>query len=339
MNHGAECCQGTTPLIGKKPFLSQWAYPLVLLVCWLILPLMAQAADKRCLYVSSYHPGYEWSDGIERGVQRTLQGRCELRRFYMDSKRHTDPAWAKKKAIEALALIDSFKPDVLLVSDDNASKYLVMPYLRDTDLPVIFSGLNWSVSEYGYPYRNATGMVEVAPILPLLKQLRRTLPFAHHGLFLSADVATERKDSAYYKKLFARNGMQLSVRLVKTFEAWQQAYRQGQEYDFILLNNNAGIAHWNDEQARQFVRDNGRILSVSHYRWMVPYVAFAISKVPDEQGEWMARVALSIFDGLSPQNIPIVPNRRWDAWVNTAVVEALNIPLPHSLLIKAKDYP
>ena len=45
------------------------------------------AAPARCLYVSSYHAGYEWNDGIERGLEAELRGRCELTRFYMDGKR------------------------------------------------------------------------------------------------------------------------------------------------------------------------------------------------------------------------------------------------------------
>lgn len=297
------------------------------------------SAEKRCLLISSYHPGYEWNDGIERGVVSVLQQQCELQRFYMDTKRHPEPAWAEEKAREALALIERYKPDVLLAADDNASKYLVMPYLRDGDLPVVFCGLNWTVSEYGYPYHNATGMVEVAPIIPLLKQVRRILPSVHHALFLSADVATEHKDYEHYRKLFSTKGVELSARFVRNLDDWKQAYLAGQKYDFILLNNNAGIRDWDDDSTARFVLEKGHVLSVTNYEWMVPYVAFAITKVPQEQGEWMASVALSIFDGLSPASIPIIPNRRWEVWVNTGVVQKHKIDLPHSLMLKAKEYP
>ncbi len=297
------------------------------------------SSKKRCLYISSYHQGYEWNDGIERGMESVLQQQCELQHFYMDTKRHPEPEWAEKKAREALALIKRYKPDVLLVADDNASRFLVMPYLRDADLPVVFGGLNWTVGEYGYPYRNATGMVEVAPILPLLKQLRRILPSVHRALFLSSDVATERKDFLHYQQLFSKNDVALTASLVSNFAEWKQAYLYGQEFDFILLNNNAGIRDWQREDAIRFVLENGRVLSVTNYDWMVPYVAFAIIKVPQEQGEWMARVALSILRGVSPEDIPIIPNRRWEAWLNSTVVQRLRIELPHSLILKAKTFP
>ncbi|MFM1892820.1 MAG: hypothetical protein RLZ44_1897, partial [Pseudomonadota bacterium] len=45
------------------------------------------AWSARCLYISSYHQGYAWSDGVERGLRQGLEGQCELRQFDMDTKR------------------------------------------------------------------------------------------------------------------------------------------------------------------------------------------------------------------------------------------------------------
>ena len=47
----------------------------------------AFAADKKCLFVSSYRQGYEWSDGVERGLRSVVEGKCEYRQFDMDTKR------------------------------------------------------------------------------------------------------------------------------------------------------------------------------------------------------------------------------------------------------------
>jgi ABC-type uncharacterized transport system substrate-binding protein len=296
------------------------------------------ALATRCLYVSSYHQGYEWNDGIERGIERVLEGRCELRYFYMDTKRHPTSVWAEDKAREAVVLIADYRPDVVIVADDNASKYLVMPYYRDADIPFVFCGINWSIEEYGYPYRNTTGMVEVAPIRPLLKQIRRVLPAARLGLFLSASVTTEYKDYNYYKEVLAREGVSLFARLVSTMDEWERAYLQAQRYDFIILGNNAGISDWDKQRAAHFALKNAGKLAVSTYDWMMPYVAFALTKVPEEQGEWAAKVALGIIDGLAPGDVPIIPNRRWEAWVNPLIVQKLDIVLPESLRLKAREY-
>lgn len=112
-------------------------------VLWFITLPGAQAATAaRCLYVSSYHAGYEWNDGIERGMKPHLAGKCELRTFYMDGKRQLGAAFAKSKAREAKELIDSWKPNIVIAADDNASKYLVMPYLKNVATPVVFCGIN-----------------------------------------------------------------------------------------------------------------------------------------------------------------------------------------------------
>ena len=162
-------------------------HALVLLGLALLVNGPAEAAPARCLYVSSYHAGYEWNDGIERGLESVLQGKCEIKKFYLDGKRHLDEKFAKSKALEAKELIESWKPDIVIAADDNASKYLIMPYFKNAAVPVVFCGLNWTAEPYGYPYRNATGMIEVGPIEPLSAEVRATVRNARRGVFLSAD--------------------------------------------------------------------------------------------------------------------------------------------------------
>ena len=82
----------------------------------------------RCLYVSSYHPEYEWDAGIRKGLMSELAGLCDLRIFFMDTKRNQSEEFAQTKAAEVLVQIEDFKPDVVIAADDNASRYLVQPH-------------------------------------------------------------------------------------------------------------------------------------------------------------------------------------------------------------------
>ena len=66
----------------------------------LVLVSNPALADK-CLFISSHHQGYAWSDGVERGLRATLDGKCELKQFNMDTKRHKDEASIQKAAQEA----------------------------------------------------------------------------------------------------------------------------------------------------------------------------------------------------------------------------------------------
>lgn len=300
-----------------------------------LLPAPAQAAS--CLYVSSYHPGYEWNDGIERGLEAGLAGRCELERFYMDTKRNTAPEHGAAMAEKAYQQILATRPDVVIACDDNASKYLVAPLLKETPFPVVFCGINWTVEPYGYPYDNVTGMIEVAPVQPMIKEMRTLFPGLARGVYLSSDVYTEHKDFVRYQRYFEEDRVTLRGVFVKTLAEWKAAYLAAQNggEEFIVLGNNAGINDWDIDQAAAFALEHARIFSVSNYDWMMPYTMFALTKLPEEQGEWAGQVALAVLDGAPVSSIPIVVNRRWDIYINPGLLERGGFVLPPRLTQQA----
>ena len=286
----------------------------------------------QCLYVSSYHKGYEWNDGIERGLESVLAGQCEIDRIYLDTKRNTDESFGRAKALEAYRHIEATRPDIIIAADDNASKYLVQPYLMDKETPVVFCGVNWNVDAYGYPYSNATGMVEVVPIGPLLDVITSAVGNQHSGIYLSSDVFTEHKDFARYKEVFAREGVVISGVFVSTLAEWEKAYLEAQSAGFVILGNNGGINDWDKTRAAEVAVQHARTLTVTNYDWMMPYAMFAMTKVPEEQGEWAAQVALSILGGEHAGNIPIIANRRWGLYANPTLLKKTGISLPAHIM-------
>jgi len=293
----------------------------------------SQAA--RCFWVSSYAPGYEWNDGIEAGIRETLAGKCELKLFYMDTKRHPSAEFGRQQARKAHQQIKAYQPDVIIASDDNASRYLIRPYYRNVKTPVVFCGLNWSVKEYGYPYKNATGMVEFAPIAPLLKEVNYVLGHPKRAIYLSSDVKTERKEYQYYKKIFATQKIQLDAHFAQTLASWKQGFLAAQEYDFIFIGNNGGINDWDNKHATDFALQQSKKLSITNNLWMSPYSMMAFVKIPREQGEWAATVALEIISGVKPNEIPITPNRKWNVYINPTLLKKANISLRQEMQHKA----
>ncbi len=134
-------------------------------------PVAASYAGKRILWVDAYYEGYEWSGQIEEGLRSVLDASgAEFQIVRMDTNRHTEPGYCESAGEAALAEIEAFAPDVLIVTDDNPQKCLVVPHLMDSDLPIVFAGVNWDASVYGYPTEHITGMVEV----DLIQQGRST---------------------------------------------------------------------------------------------------------------------------------------------------------------------
>ena len=279
-----------------------------------------------CLHIMSYHTGYAWNDGIEKGVEETLKGRCQLKKFFMDTKRNTQPTFVKNKVEEIKQLISSYKPDIIIASDDNASKYVVTQY-KDSKIPFVFNGINWTAKPYGFPYSNVTGMVEVAPIIPLLKLIEKNVPRVKKGIYLSADVITEHKDYSHYQTEYKKQGVNLTAKFVKTMEQWVAAYKAAQSFDFIVINNYAGINDWNSDLAISVAENYSKVLSVTNYKWMMPYTMLALTKNAEEQGRWAAQVAIEVLDGTDINTIPVTINREWDLYVNYALLKKAGIKL------------
>ncbi len=306
-------------------------------ISFLLLALSVSTLTNaaNCLYVSSYHQGYEWNDGIERGLESVLKGKCQIDRFYMDTKRNQDESFGKKQGLAAKKYILSTNPDVVIAADDNASRYLVKPHFRNSSIPFVFCGVNWTVDEYGYPYTNITGMIEVAPIMQTLKAIKEISKSPLQGVYLSSDVFTEHKDFQRYRTLFAQQSVEITGIFVSSVEEWKQAYLDAQNEGFIILGNNAGINDWQRTEVIKHVMLNSRVLSITNYDWMMPYAMFAITKQPEEQGEWAGQVALAILNKLVISNIPIVVNRKTNMYTNPILSKAAGIRIPPDLYHKA----
>ena len=79
-----------------------------------------------------------------------------------------------------------------------------------------------------------------------------------------------------------------------------------------------------------------RKLSVTNHGWMMPYTILGMTKVSREQGEWAGKTAVRILGGLEIANIPVVPNRQRDIWINNEIRAAAGVPLPQSIMRKGK---
>lgn len=294
---------------------------------------------QKCLFISSYHQGYAWSDGVERGLRSVLTGKCELKQFDMDTKRHKDLAYIQAKGLEAKQLIERWQPDVVITADDNAAKFVIQAHFKDHATPFVFCGVNWTVEEYGFPFRNVTGMVEIAPIQPLLERVKALQSRHARAIYIGANTRTETKNLARFAQAAERNGIELDSRLVDTADEWLAAYHLAQQYDFIIMGSNSGIREWDEGRIRAAILPESRRLSITSHGWMMPYTMLGYTKVPEEQGEWSGKAALSILGGTQPADIAIVPNKKWDIWTNTSLLAASGITLPRNLVNKSKKIP
>ncbi len=303
----------------------------------------AAPEPTRILFVDSYHAGYGWSDGIRdgfvstlhlkadaNGLYRSRDGRQVVKFFFMDAKRHQEPEWTPSVIARARQLITSWQPDLLVAADDNAARDLVAPYLRNTDLPVVFCGVNWDASVYGFPCKNVTGMVEVSLVPELVAELKRHAAGNRGGL-LVLDSLSGRREAAIYQERF---GLDLTVTYVHTFTQWlEQFIRMQDEVDYLmLLQNITGVDGWDEKEAIRVTNAFTRIPTGTVTDGMVPCVVVSFIKVPQEQGSWAATTALEILAGRSPQTIPVATNRESRIYLNMTLARSLGIRFSMDLI-------
>jgi ABC-type uncharacterized transport system substrate-binding protein len=291
----------------------------------LILALVMSVFGAKILYINSYHDGFAWSDEIGKAITTTIGDAHELRTEYMDTKRHPDEEFKISAGERMRDVINEWKPDVVIVSDDNAAKYVIVPFFMDAELPFVFCGVNWDASDYGFPTKNVTGMIEISNIEGLLGALKEHTQGERIG-FLTADNFTEHKDIDVYKTRF---DISLDDVYVSTFADWKKEFLALQErVDVIVLGPNAAIEGWSDEKAHEFFVKETKLPTGSFYDFMQQFVLLSYLKLEQEQGEWAAQTAMQILDGKSPSEIPIVENEKTMVVYNREIAEKLGIDLP-----------
>lgn len=291
-------------------------------------------AGKKVVYVNSYHKGYAWSDAIEAGLQNVFDGTgVELTTIQMDTKNNPDQAFGEAAGEKAWKEIQSINPDVVITSDDNAQKYLVVPFMKNGNTPVVFNGVNWDASEYGFPTANITGMIEVELPDQLIELLKPYAEGERLG-YTTIDTETERKVVDIYNQRFF--GGRLQPYWVKTQDEFKDAFLTAQqEVDILFMGNNAGSDKWDDEEMKQFVLQNTSIPTGSINDWMAPYSILTLAKSGQEQGEWSAQTTLSILGGTPPSEIPLAENKKGQLIVNFDLADKLSIVFAPSILKSA----
>lgn len=286
---------------------------------------------KRVLYVNSYHQGYPWSDGISHAIQQVLQAKgIELKIVYMDTKRRVTDESKRVSALRIKAQIESFKPDVVITSDDDPARYLIVPYFKDDELPFVFCGINWDTSLYDFPYQNVTGVLEVSHLDQAITLLQPYTQGKRLG-FISGDGFSERRLQEGYEKYLHLKFDQ--IYFAHNFEEWKQYYLSLQnQVDILVIETSNTVLGWDQTVATNFIEQHIKIPTVAAHDWLAPLVVFGVMKSSQEQGELAAQMALKILAGTNPKDIPIVANQHDKLYLNQKLAKKLGINFSAELL-------
>lgn len=288
--------------------------------------LTGAAIAKTCFVVASYHKGHEGNDTILGAIQSKVKGHCDLNVFYLDSKRNTDREFIRKKGLEAKALIEKSRPDVVIYSDDNAVSDVLVPHFKDSNIPMIFCGINWSIDRYQLPFQHTTGMIEVDPTQAIISELLSFQKDLKKVTRIGPKNETEAITVKHTKKVFSASGIEFTGISVENFEDWKKAYLKAQEgSDAIFLASYQGVKGFDHAEAETFVEKNMKKLTLAGGATMLKFGVFAITKRMAEHGEFSGDAAVKILKGTSPKDISVTTNKTFDSYINDKYKSKFNI--------------
>jgi hypothetical protein len=199
----------------------------------------------------------------------------------MDTKRNTSAEFLKQAGEKVKAVIEAFKPDVVIAADDNSSKTVIVPFCKDSNPPFVFCGLNWDAGRYGFPTKNITGMVEVAPVKELLEHLK---PYAKGNRLgvIGADVETNHTETDASKKIL---GLQFEAYYSKDVADFKKGFLELQgKVDMLLIDSDGGLYNSAADDLKAFFLANTKVPTGTCYDFMTPYAFLGFAKLAERAG-------------------------------------------------------
>lgn len=233
--------------------------------------ILGQSALKtRIFIVDSYNKEYLWSQDTNDGVckaflefgyfdnagqkaelvknDRVETSNAILRKEWMDTKRKNSKSEIVESAVRIVQDIKAFKPDVILLGDDNACNYIGNQFM-DSGIPVCMWGIDVTPLKYGLvesiekPGHNVTGTYQAFYFQETLEFLRSLVPAIKTFAILSDDSESGHSKMKRIEQL-DREG-KLPVKLVdavatNSYSEWKaKALELQNKVDaFFLVNHN-----------------------------------------------------------------------------------------------------
>ena len=311
---------------------------------------------KPIFVVSSYHKSYLWSQSTHKGLTEAMlfygyldnaqqvrtftkydyieSSKAVVQKDWMDTKRKNSSREIAQATYRIMQTINVFKPDIVMLGDDNAANY-IGNQLLDTKTPVIFWGINGLPLKYGLiesmdsPGHNITGVWQAGYHKESLDLLHALVPEAKTFAILSCDSVTTRAKVKQIQSL-AKKG-KLPLKLVDTvvsnsFSDFKiRVLELAQKVDaFFVLNHDTfkddhgnhvdmlTVGKWYLENVKkpeashedQFVRE-GMLLTANDSGYNQSYRAFEMAYDILEQGLNPSRMRT-----ITPARGPLMVNRK-----------------------------
>jgi len=299
----------------------------------------APEAGQKVLLIFSYHAEYPWVIEETAGLDEVLKDkRVEVAKFYMDTKRNTSAEWKAKVAEEAISKINDFRPNVVIVLDDNACELVAKRYIGTT-LPFVFCGMNGEPGDYGFPATNITGVIERHHQKETINLLKRLVPDAKRAAMVTDNGPTSQAFVARAK----RTALPIEIYefySTDDFDDWKAKVKELQSkvdaiglVGYQTIRDKDGQVSVPAEDVLGWTLSNNKLPEFAFFDYTVRDGALCgVILSGYEQGKTAAEIAIKILGGEKPANIPIECPERGKPIINESRANELGIVIPKDLL-------
>jgi len=307
---------------------------------------------KKVLLVFSYHPEYSWVKEQTKGVEDILtdkvfdqedetiiqHSKYNIEKFYLDTKRKTSLEWKTEISEKAVEKIAEFKPDIVIVFDDNACELVAKQYIGKK-LPFVFCGMNGEPSDYGFPAENITGAIERLHIDESYKLLKQILPDIEKIAFITDNSITSQKIVSRINKadfpaeiseIFTTNDLDEWKTKIKDFQTSVDAIA------IILYHTiQADGKSIPSEEVIDWTLANNQLPEFVFWDFVIADGAFCGVTISGyEQGKAAAEIAKIILNGEKPADIQISRTNVTIPMINLERTKQLNLKIDEKILKK-----
>ncbi len=321
---------------------------------WAPLSAIAQARvsgrPHRILHVMSFDSPWRWSDGQFVGFKEGLGDvAAKFKVVQMDVKRNGSREAREQKGREVRALIDSWQPDLVYTSDDDAVEFVTRHYLNQR-LPFVFSGMNKTPKEHGIDGAiNVTGVLEQEHFVESVRLLQSLAPGVSRLVAIGDQGPQWPPVIARMRAAMERlPGISLvSIDQVRSFDEFKTrmlsypavADAAVQLGIFALAGPDGRNVPY--QEVQKWVCQNSLMPDLSFWINRVHYGVLASVTISErEQGLAAGRLARAILaEGKFPSALPIRPTLKGHPAINLARARQLGINVKSSLLLSAEVVP
>lgn len=291
---------------------------------------------KKVLLVHSYHREHPWVANVEAGVRTALEGAgLRIESLYMDTKRNPGEMFRLEAGRRARQVVERFRPEVIIASDDNAQEVFARQYAGVPGAPqVVFCAVNRDPGYYGYPAVNVAGIEERIFFARSVAFLQKLVPGIRSMLVMSDNSPSSR---AAMEEMQAQPVVldRIVWKNCRDISEWKKTLRTGQEdVDAVALLNYHVLT---DGKGSQLAPEE--VLAWTAGNLTRPSIGFHVFTIADgalcgiaqsgfEHGFRSGGMALDLLRGRSAREIGIRSDLQGVAMINRKAAQRVGVSIP-----------